>query len=185
MLHPVVSTCHHTAGGACLHVNTGLSRVRHVVDSFLTRAGLFANIIPKVKFSSLLTVVFKLLVRIYVLNLSERLCVREVPIFSRLYKFIAAVCCLVRGCEVKSVVSLVHARKVYEGPRGVALFIVNLGVKMKVSGQHHVSPALPTCKNPDTSWRLGRLQSRSGRFEVDKKKICCPCRNWKPRSFSR
>ena len=86
-----MSTRHHTGGGAWLHVNTGLSRVRHVVDPFLARAGLFACIIPKVKFSSLseaMTVVFQLWDRISVLNHSERRCVRDVPVSSGLYMFL-------------------------------------------------------------------------------------------------
>jgi len=42
---------------------------------------------------------------------------------------------------------------------------------MKVSGQIHVPSASPTCRNPGTSWRLGRLQSRSGQFEVENKSV--------------
>ena len=42
---------------------------------------------------------------------------------------------------------------------------------MKVSGQLPVPSASPTCKNPGTTWRLGRLQSRSGQFEVENKSV--------------
>jgi len=42
---------------------------------------------------------------------------------------------------------------------------------MKVSGQLHVPSASPTYKNPGTSWRLGRLLSRSGQFEVENQSV--------------